>query len=91
MAASAASREEISITGSESLAWYHSSSAPRRGFCDCCGSNLFWDGEGRATISIMAGSLDLPTGLETVLHFHAADAGDYYRMPDDAPHKEDGS
>ncbi len=76
--------------GSESLAWYRSSPAARRGFCTRCGSYLFWDGEGRATISILAGSLDPPTGLETVLHIHAADASDDYKMPEDTPHKEDG-
>ena len=86
MAASAARREKLSITGSESLAWYRSSPEARRGFCARCGSNLFWDAEDRATISFMAGSLDLPVGLQTVLHIHVAGASNYYAVPDDAPH-----
>ena len=36
----------------------------RRGFCGICGSNLFWEAVGKPYISIMAGSLDKPTGLK---------------------------
>ncbi len=48
-----------------------------------CGSSLFWDAPGRATISIAAGSLDEPTGLEVIGHVYVEQAGDYYALPDD--------
>jgi hypothetical protein len=34
---------------------------------------------------IMAGTLDGPTGLRTVAHIFADDAGDYYEIYDDLP------
>jgi hypothetical protein len=52
----------------------------RRGFCGDCGSSLFWDAPDRDTISIAAGSLEPPTGLETVKHIYTDDASDYYEL-----------
>ncbi len=82
VAATAALREDLIVVHAEGLAWYRSSPQARRGFCRHCGSSLFWDGEGRDTMSIMAGTLDGPTGLSTVLHIYTEDAGDYYRWPE---------
>ncbi|MBA2377828.1 MAG: hypothetical protein H0V75_17185 [Rubrobacter sp.] len=40
---------------------------------------------------IMAGTMDSPTGLETVAHIFVADASDYYEIPDDGlPRLEGG-
>ena len=36
----------------------------------------------------MAGTLDQPSGLATALHICVEDAGDYYRIPRDAPHQK---
>jgi hypothetical protein len=52
----------------------------RRGFCGECGSSLFWDAPDRDTISIAAGTLDSPTGLETFKQIYTEDAGDYYEI-----------
>src|SRR5207244_3250241 len=41
-----------------------------RGFCAECGSCLFWDAPGRDSISIGAGSLDDPAGLEILDHIY---------------------
>lgn len=39
----------------------------------------------------MAGTMDSPTGLETVAHIFVADASDYYEIPDDGlPRLEGG-
>ncbi len=40
-------------------------------------------------IGIAAGSLDLPTGMTPGKHIFTADCGDYYTIPDDAPHIPD--
>src|SRR6516165_2385674 len=68
VAATACAREHLVIVASEGLRWYASSASARRGFCTCCGSKLFWDPVGEPRVSIMAGTLDLPTGLTAAGH-----------------------
>jgi hypothetical protein len=79
VAATSARRESIEVTGE--VRWYRSSDIARRGFCPVCGSNLFWDGPG-ASLSIMAGTLDGPTGLRMAGHIWCRDKGDYYEIVD---------
>ena len=55
----------------------------RRGFCGACGSSLFWDAPGRATVSIAAGTLDQPTGLPVISHVHTATLADWDVLPED--------
>ncbi len=85
LAATACRRDDLSVSGSESVIWYRSSPGVRRGFCGLCGSHLFWDDESRDLISIFAGTLDSPTGLEMVMHIFTDDAGDYYQITDGLP------
>jgi hypothetical protein len=75
------------VTVEGAVAWYRSSPAARRGFCPQCGSQLFWDGPG-ATLSIFAGTLDLPTGLRLAGHIFCAEKADYYDLADDLPRAE---
>ena len=82
VAATSAAREAVEITGT--VQWYQSSERAQRGFCPVCGSNLFWDGPGD-NLSIFAGPLDGPTGLEIAGHIYCADKGDYYDITDDVP------
>ena len=82
VAATSADRDDVTITGD--VAWYVSSDTARRGFCATCGSSLFWDGPG-THLSIMAGTLDGPTGVRLSGHIFAADKGDYYDLNDDVP------
>ena len=84
-AATSCGKDDIEITGSEHLTWYRASESARRGFCSRCGSALFWQGDGSPNISILAGSLDLPTGLEADRHIYVADKGDYYTIDDGLP------
>jgi hypothetical protein len=82
VAATAAAREAVKIEGD--VAWYVSSERARRGFCGTCGSNLFWDGPG-SHLSIMAGTLDQPSGLRMAGHIFMASKGDYYEIGDGLP------
>ncbi len=82
VAATSARREGVDITGE--VTWFQSSDAARRGFCGTCGSNLFWDGPG-VNLSIMAGTLDGPTGLRLAGHIYCATKGDYYEIADGTP------
>ena len=82
--------EDLVLTESEGLRWYQSSATARRGFCEVCGSSLFWEPDSGERVSIAAGTLDLPTGLETVVHVFVEDAGDYYEIGDGLPQRADG-
>ncbi len=82
VAATSAARDDITIEGEP--VWYQSSDTARRGFCGICGSQLFWDGPGKA-LSIFAGVLNPPTGLSIAGHIYCADKGDYYEIEDSLP------
>lgn len=90
VAATATRPEDLVLIESEGLRWYGSSPTARRGFCQTCGASLFWEPVTGGQISIMAGTLDSPTGLETVAHIFVGDAGDYYAIDDDLPRRSDG-
>jgi hypothetical protein len=64
-----------------------SSDSAERGFCERCGGNLFWRliSAGSGTTSIMAGTVDPPTGLRIIQHIFTADKSDYYEINDGAP------
>jgi len=85
VAASAVPLEHFLLTRADSLRWYESSAAARRGFCSVCGSNLFWQATDGDYVAIWAGSLDDPTGIRAVEHIFVASKGDYYQISDGLP------
>jgi len=87
-AMTAVDREGLVIEGESELRWFEAQSSEaraRRGFCGRCGSSLFWDAPDRRTISIAAGTLAAPTGLQVIGHIHPWAAGDYYERPPEEP------
>lgn len=84
-AATNAPDEAIEIEGAEKLKWYMSSDDAKRGFCSECGSALFWKHDKDDFTSILAGCLDMPTGLKLEKHIFVADKGDYYDLTDGLP------
>ncbi|MEM1376834.1 MAG: GFA family protein [Pseudomonadota bacterium] len=76
---------QLTIQGGENLTWYAASEGAKRGFCKTCGSLLFWKRNGSDGTSIMAGSIDKPTGLTSGFHIFCADKGDYYEIADGLP------
>ncbi len=80
-AATSVSHDRFRLIDGAALVWFASSDHARRGFCGTCGSSLFWEKHGEGRISIGAGTLDGPTGLQTTSHWHTQDAGDYYPLP----------
>lgn len=79
-----AARDDFVLLADSTLAWFKSSDFARRGFCSACGSALFWD-DGGPQMSINAGCLDKPTGLQITKHIFVDDKGDYYDIDDDLP------
>lgn len=90
-AATAVRKEGLTIEDEGSLAWFKSSDFARRGFCQTCGSNLFWQRDGVEYISIWAGTFDGPTGLRTAAHLFVDDKGDYYDIAGDFAQHKDGN
>jgi hypothetical protein len=89
VAATSVRDSDLAVEGSDQLTWYAASVEARRGFCRNCGSLLFWKREGAQTTSIMAGTLDRPTGLAGQSHIFVADKGDYYEICDGLPQFKD--
>ena len=88
-ASTACLREHLTITVDRGLRWYESSPEAKRGFCEHCGSSLFWSYKESPSMAILAGSLDLPTGLKAEAHIFVADASDYYTIDDGLPQHAD--
>ena len=73
-------RSALTFTDDAALKWYASSDFARRGFCGACGSVLFWDAPEQDTISVTAGCLDSPTGVDVDIQIFTEDKGDYYAL-----------
>ena len=91
VAATAVRAADLAIAEDGALRWFRSSAEAERGFCGVCGSSLFWRRRGGDEVSVMAGSLDGPTGLTTATHIFVRDAGDYYHIPASARTLDDGA
>lgn len=70
--------------------WFRSSDQAERGFCPTCGASLFWRLEGREVISVSAGAVTDPTGLQLGEHIFVGDKGDYYAIDDRLPRQDQG-
>ena len=81
--------DQFELTAQDTLTWFASSDQAKRGFCNRCGSSLFWMHEGDdGAVSVGSGTLDAPTGLHTERHIFVKDKGDYYDIADGAPQIE---
>lgn len=76
-AGAAGYRDRLTIDDGGTLRWYESSPDVYRGFCGECGASLFWT-DRPERLTIMAGTLDQPTGLRLTHQIFTAYAGDYY-------------
>lgn len=81
-------RSAVTIQGTERVRWYQTGKA-RRGFCEVCGSSLFWDPPAEVGwIGIAMGAFDAPTDTRLRIHIYVANKGDYYDISDDVPQKQ---
>ena len=81
VAATQVARGDLTVSGEAALRWFRSSPTAERGFCGTCGSQMFWRPVGRGVVSIMAGSIDGPTGLTMDRQIFVENRGDYYDAP----------
>ena len=87
MATNAAAGDLAIADQGGALTWFRDPTGDwaERGFCARCGSNLFWRANGSGTVSITAGTLDQPSGVQVAAHIFVADKGDYYSIDDGLP------
>jgi hypothetical protein len=85
VAATRARAADLTFIAQETLTWYPSSPDAERGFCARCGGNLFWRRNSGHHVSIMAGTLDPPTGLKLTRHIFVADKSDFYDIEGQTP------
>jgi len=93
MAASAATTGELRMTADETLTWYSAQPGVEYGFCNRCGSSLFWRADDKPdSVSICAGTLDSTVGLTTAGVLFDAEIADYIlERPDVETHALDRS
>ena len=92
VAATAVAPENFTLlSGAAELKWYSSSSHAERGFCAVCGSSLLWKPADGSRLSVLAGSLEPPTGLEIGAHIFVSAKSDYYAIEGDAPQFAEGA
>ncbi|HCV34990.1 MAG TPA: aldehyde-activating protein [Acidimicrobiaceae bacterium] len=83
MAATATHRDDLHLDVESNLMWYSRTSEVRYGFCNRCGSTLFWmSTDNVSTVAIAAGTLDQPTGLRSVLAIYTGEASDFHVLDD---------
>ncbi len=87
-AMTSAASTDLTVSASQGLTWYRSSDAAERGFCNICGSNLFWREFAHDVTSITAGTVDMPTNLKISEHIFVADKSDYYAIYEQVPQKD---
>lgn len=80
--------DAVTIDGAENISWYQSSQKVRRGFCQTCGSFLFWDPVHHEKIAVAMGAFDAPTGTKLWSHIFVASKGDYYEIEKDVLQKD---
>ncbi|MEO0548661.1 MAG: GFA family protein [Pseudomonadota bacterium] len=79
-------RTGIKFHSDETLSWYESSDWARRGFCNVCGSSLFYTlNDDKFFWSISAGALDLPEGLSISKEIFLDEKPDYYNFAGEQP------
>lgn len=90
VAASACDPEELLLIEDDGLRWFDSSQHAQRGFCSTCGGNLFWRPANGGHVSIMAGTIDPPTGINAIAHIFVGSASDYHQITDALPQYAEG-
>ena len=80
-AATRVNLDQFELNADSTLSWYDSSATASRGFCNRCGSSLFWQKADSNRISVTAGTLDLPTGLKTTRNIFVESISDYHALP----------
>lgn len=77
--------DRLTMTNDAGLTWFSATDVARRGFCNQCGSSLFYEPNGQSRIAVAAGALNGATELALESHVFVAEQGDYYDLGPDLP------
>ncbi|MCI4664489.1 MAG: GFA family protein [Neomegalonema sp.] len=75
--------DQFVLTAQDGLRWFRFKTTSR-GFCDRCGSFLFWRADGWDDISLALGSLDDAADIVLTKHLYVMERGAYYQLPKEA-------
>ncbi len=84
VSATSVKEKQIHFIDQSGLAWFKNDLA-NRGFCQLCGSSLFWKQLENGEVSVMAGCLEADTGLKVKSHLFVADKSDFHEIAGNAP------
>ncbi|WP_289722638.1 GFA family protein [Rhizobium sp. S152] len=84
MPLAAARQSEFTLTRAQPT-WFHSSDLVRRGFCNACGTPLFYDVPGADFINIVLGSLDDPHAVKPVAQSNTGRKMSWFHELDQLP------
>lgn len=77
--------DQLQLLSDGTLCWYQSTDQVRKGFCNGCGSSLFWAFAGRDGWSVSAGAFDDPLKVGISHHCFTTEKSDYYSIEDGLP------
>ncbi len=79
MAATSVDVEQLRFDSDTTLQWYEASTGVFYGFCQTCGSSLFWKNDDEPhRVSVCAGTVEAPTGLTTSTALFMSEHADYH-------------
>jgi len=77
--------EGITLHKQDSLKWYDSSEWARRGFCDACGTALFYNLKGSDFYSVSSGCLDMPETMSLNKEYFIDEKPGFYNFGGERP------
>ncbi len=84
-ASTVAPLDQVRFEADDGLTWYRSSDFAKRGFCNQCGSSLFYMMDAQPNVlAIASGCLDDTSDMVLTKHIFTKDKGGYYDIKDDA-------
>ena len=76
---------KLTFLSKKTLKWFKSSNIATRGFCNVCGSSIFFKQNNSYVISISAGVFSKCTKLKTTHHIFIKGKMDFYRLDNKLP------
>lgn len=86
--ASQFSEADLTVKGVEYLEWYASAPSSKRGFCKCCGSQMFFKVIGSDRISAKTGTFDDTSDMQIRYSIFVEAAGGHCLIDSDAPRSQ---
>ncbi|MCB9990875.1 MAG: GFA family protein [Rhodospirillales bacterium] len=77
--------DSVKIDGEKSLSWYSSSEWAERGFCNQCGTGMFYRLKDGSYFNVAVGALDDDSDITLAGHIFIDAKPDYYDFKDDCP------